>query len=897
MHWPNFLKRHGWEQRMEAEMRFHLENQIAEYVRQGMRPTEAELRARRDFGPIELAKDECRDEARFQWLEHLGRDLRLALRGLRKSPGFAAAAILTLALGVGANTAIFSVVNAVLLRPLPYAHTDRLVRVFTEFPKEVSRSSPNGFRHFWLSPPEFFEVKRDAQSWEAFEGWVNGPANLAGRDEPIRATTSYVTGGLLEMLGVRPAMGRLLSADDDRPNIAATAVLSYDLWQRAFGGDPRILHRDIRLNGASCTVVGVMPRGFNFPPGEVDPSELWTPLQLDPARPGNRGSHFLSVLARLRPETSLSQAQSEMQRYTIHGSETLARAQHRFDPELHPIVLAGFQDEVVGTVRPAMLALLGAVVFVLLIACVNVANLLLTRAEARGREIAVRAAVGAGAAQLLRQFVAEGLLLSATSASLGLLLAEGGLRLLATMGAGSIPRAGEIGIDWRVLLFSLALALATGLVFGLTPILHSRPNVLHDVLKSAASRATGSVAANRFRSALVSAELALSLMLLIGSGLMVKAFWKLQAVNSGLNADHLLTMQLSLPPARYTTAVQADNFWSALIARVSALPGVAAASIASGLPPVRSVNANTTPIENLDAALGGPEPTVDYWNYVDSAYFETIGAHLLEGRLLAPGDGQDAPPVAVINQTMARAFWPRESALGHHLKTDFRPEARWRTIVGVVADIKNGGLDKPTGTELYIPYLQTSTVPAVTNNFVPAASLLIRTKVNPRSLADPAREQVRALDPSVPIANLSTMEDVMARSISRSRFVTLLMTLFSSLALVLAAVGIYGVISYTVARRTTEIGIRMALGAQSSQVLRLVGKSGLRIALAGTAAGAMGAFALTRFLASLLFGVSSLDAGIFLSMAGLLTAVTLVACYVPARRASRIDPTVALRYE
>jgi putative ABC transport system permease protein len=544
-----------------------------------------------------------------------------------------------------------------------------------------------------------------------------------------------------------------------------------------------------------------------------------------------------------------------------------------------------------------MLALLGAVAFVLLIACVNVGNLLLTRAEARGREIAVQAAVGGSAVQLLCQFLAEGLLLSAAGAGLGLLLAAGGLRLLVTAGAGSIPRAEEIGIDWRVLLFSLALALATGLVFGLAPILHSRASVLCDVLKSAGSRNTSSVAANRFRSALVSVELALSLMLLIGSGLMVKAFWKLQAVNSGLNPDHLLTMQLSLPPARYSTAVQADNFWSALIARVSALPGVTSASIASGLPPIRSINANTTPIENLDVALGGPAPTVDYWNFVDSGYFWTIGAHLLEGRLLTLGDGPDAPPVAVINQTMARAFWPRESAIGHHLKTDFRPEARWRTIVGVVADINNGGLDKPTGTELYIPYLQTSTVPSVTNNFVPVASLLIRTKTDPGSLAGPARAQVLALDPTVPIANLSTMEDVMSRSISSPRFVTLLMTLFSSLSLVLAVVGIYGVISYAVARRTTEIGIRMALGAQRSQVLRLVGKSGLRIALAGTAMGAIGASALTRFLASLLFGVSSLDAATFLSMAGLLTAVTLIACYFPSRRASRIDPIVALRYE
>ena len=823
--------------------------------------------------------------------------LRYGLRMLARNPVFSVTAILCAGLGTGATTAIFSVVNAVLLKPLPYTDSDRLVRVFTEFPKEVSSASSGGFHHFWLSPPEYFDVKRDTQSWDAFEAWVNGTANLAGQDEPVRATACYVTGGLMDLLGVRPMLGRILTAADDQPNVPATAVLSYDLWQRAFGGDPKVLNRDIRLDGSACTVVGVMPRGFTFPPGEVNPSDLWTPLGLDPAHPGSRGSHYLSVLARLRRGVSRAQAQSEMTRYTVHTSQTVARSQHRFSPDQHPIVLAGFQDEIVHTVRPAMLVLLGAVGFVLLIACVNVANLLLARSEARGREIAVRTAVGANTAQLLQQFLAEGLLLSAAGAALGLVFAEGGLRLLAVTGAASIPRSGEIAIDWRVLLFSLAVALATGLFFGLAPMLHSRTALLHETLKAAAGRLTGSAAANRFRSALVSSELALALVLLIGSGLMVKAFWKLQEVNSGINASHLLTMQLSLPPATYTRTVQANGFWSELIARVNALPGVQSATIASGLPPAREVNANTTPIENLPAELGGPAPTVDYWNFVDSSYFRTAGIQLVEGRLLTAGDGQSAPPVVVINQTMARAFWPRESALGHRLRVDFSKGAQLHTIVGVVADVKNGGLDKPTGTELYIPYQQGSTVPTVTNNFVSGAALLIRTSVAPRSLAGPARAQIRALDPTIPVANVSTMEEVMSHSVSRPRFLTILMTLFSSLSLLLAALGIYGVISYAVAQRTPEIGIRMALGAQSGDVLHMVCKSGLRIALVGTVAGALGALALTRYLSGLLFGVSSLDVATFLIMAGVLAAVTLLACYIPARRASRISPTVALRYE
>jgi putative ABC transport system permease protein len=575
----------------------------------------------------------------------------------------------------------------------------------------------------------------------------------------------------------------------------------------------------------------------------------------------------------------------------------VARAQHRFDPVEHPIVLAGFQDEIVHAVRPAMLVLLGAVGFVLLIACVNVANLLLARSEGRGREIAIRTAIGASSRQLLWQFIAEGLLLSAAGAAVGLLFAEAGLRLLTSTGAASIPRAGEISIDWRVLLFSLAVALFTGLFFGLAPMLHTRTAVLHETLKAAATRVAGSASANRFRSVLVTSELALALILLIGSGLMVKAFWKLQEVNSGIDAGHLLTMQVSLPPANYTTAARANGFWSSVIDRVNALPGVESATIVSGLPPNRQVNANTTPIENLPVELGGPAPTVDYWNRVDPAYFRTAGIRLIEGRLLSPGDGAEAPPVIVINQAMALAFWPRESALGHRLKTEFRPDAQWRTIVGVVADVKNAGLDKPTGTELYMPYQQGSTVPTVTNNFVSSASLVIRTKVAPQALAGPARNQIHALDALVPISNLSTMEDLLARSVSRPRFLTILMTLFSVLSLLLAALGIYGVISYAVAQRTAEIGIRMALGAQSGHVLRMVAGSGLRIVLAGTAAGALGALALTRYLSGLLFGVSSLDAVTFAAMAAVLAAVALLACYLPARRASRISPTVALRYE
>ncbi len=810
-------------------------------------------------------------------------NLRYGIRMLGKNPSFTAAAVLCLALGIGATTAIFSVVNAVLLRQLPYAHADRLVRVFTEFP-----NFPNGgLRHFWVSPPEYLDLKRDATGFQAVEGWANFGVNLAGASEPVRSTAGFVTGGLLPMLGVTPIQGRLLSPEDDAANAPLTAVISYGLWQRAFGGEASVLGRDIRMNGNPCTVVGIMPRGFAFPPGELDPPELWVPLQIDPARPGGRGSHYVNVLALLKAGTGTAQAQAEMTRYAQHSADTLGAANHPFHPKNHPIVLAGFQEEIVKGVRRAMLVLLGAVGFVLLIACVNVANLLLARAEARRREIAVRAAIGAGLGRLLQQFVIEGVLLSLTGAVFGILLAFGGLRLLVASNAGSIPRVAEIGIDWQVLLFTLAISVATGVAFGLAPVVHVRTATLHDTLKATVGRATGAVAANRFRAVLVMSELALALILLIGSGLMVKAFWKLQEVNAGMNPNHLLTMRLSLPSVTYRNADSINGFYGGLAARLNTLPGVVSAAIASGLPPERPINANDTTIEGFVPVPNGPIQNIDYWNSVSGKYFETIGAHLLEGRFLNDGDGATSPPVVVVNQTMAKTYWPRESAIGHRVRTG-GPQSPWRTVVGVVADVKNAALDRPAGTELYFAFAQ---LPRQ------LSWVVVRTQGDPMSLTSVVRDAVKGLDRGLPISNIGSMEDVMSTARSRPRFLTLLLTLFSSLSLILAALGIYGVISYAVAQRTNEIGIRMALGARGGDVIRLIGTSGVRLALAGTALGAVGAFALTRFLSGMLFGVSSLDPLTFLAMAGTLIAVTLFACYIPARRASRVDPLIALRYE
>jgi putative ABC transport system permease protein len=631
-----------------------------------------------------------------------------------------------------------------------------------------------------------------------------------------------------------------------------------------------------------------MPKDFAFPPGELDPPEIWVPVQIDPARPGGRGSHFLSLLGLLKSGTGFPQAESELFTYMKHSEATAAPQTHGFNTKFHSLVIAGFQDEIVRKVRQSLLVLMGAVGFVLLIACVNVANLLLARAEARRKEIAVRAAIGAGAGRLLQQFITEGVLLSLAGATLGIALAFGGLRLLTATNAGSIPRASEIGINWQVLLFTLGVSVATGVAFGMAPLVHLRASKLHDTLKAAAGRNTSGAAGNRFRAVLVTSELALALILLIGSGLMIKAFWKLQEVDAGFNPNHLLTMRLALPGTTYRDAASVMNFYGALMARVNALPGVTSAAVANGLPPSRPINANDTLIEGLVPTPGGPLNNLDYWNSVTPNYFTTVGARLVDGRFLNATDGANAPFVVVVNQTLARTYWPNQSALGHRIRTS--QNTPWRTVVGVVADMKNAALERPAGTEAFFPFDQSPGGRAL-------SWIVVHTKGDPMKLASTVRNEIRKLDSTLPVANVGSMEDVMSTALSRPRFLTLLLTMFSSLSLILAALGIYGVISYAVEQRTSEIGIRMALGAQGGDVLRLIGSAGMKLAIAGTVLGAAGALALTRFLSTLLFGVSAVDPLTFLAMAGALSAVTLVACYVPARRAAKVDPMIALRYE
>jgi putative ABC transport system permease protein len=815
------------------------------------------------------------------------KDVGHSLRMLRQSPGFAAAAVVCLALGVGATSAIFSVVQAVLLKPLAYRDPDRLIRLYTEFP-----TFPNGgLRRFWTSPPEYYELAHELQSWESLEAWATSGVNLAGATDPIRVTSCAVTGGLFPALGVSALIGREITPQDDAVGASPVIVIGYDLWQRTFGGDRGVLGRTLQVNGRNANIVGVMPPGFAFPPGDLDPPEAWTPLQLGTPNPQRRGSHFLYVLGRLKPGVSAAQAQQEINRHVDQSAARLGK-NHPFSAQFHPIVTYPLHDEVVRAIRPALWTLMGAVGFVLLIACVNVANLLLARAEARQREIAVRKALGASMGQLVRQFTVEGLLLSLGGAAAGLALAFAGLRTMIAAGKASIPRASEVTIDPTVLAVTFGVSLLTALLFGFAPIAQIASGTLHDGLKAAGGRSAGSVASNRFRSILVVSELALALILLIGTGLMIRAFWRLSEVHPGFRAGGLVTMRVNLPQATYTTDGQVDQFWRGLEQRLNSLAGVQSASLTNGLPPERPINANDTYIEGFTPVPNGPGHNIDYWQIVGGRYFETLGIRVIEGRGLDDRDGPGAPLTAVINQTMARVYYGNQSPIGRRINPEGGPNKpeTYRTIVGVVEDVKNAGLDKAAGTEAFFPALQ--------RGFAGRTIYIVaRSAGDPAGLTSGIRAAVRELDPSLPLTQIRTMDEVLASAKSRPRFLTTLLGLFSMTALVLASVGLYGVISYSVARRTAEFGIRMAIGASTADVLSLVVRQGMRLALIGVVAGAIGALALTRVIRGLLFGVSAFDPMTFVAMAAVLVVVILAASLIPARRASKVDPLVALRYE
>jgi putative ABC transport system permease protein len=824
-------------------------------------------------------------------MDGLVRDVRHGVRNLLRSPGFALVTLLTLALGIGANTAIFSVVNAVILRPLAYPQPDRLVYISSQFP-------PLGFDQFWVSAPEFLELQERTRAFSAVGAFTTGQANLSAPDRPRRVNSASGTVELFKALRVNPLHGRIFDVPETRPNGASTAMLSYELWQSAFGGQAEVVGSQVDINGRRRTIVGIMPPKFDVADSHA---EVWLPLVIDPANRQGRGGHFLYLIGRLADGVTFASAQAELETLLEGWPSSIARAAnatngpHTPDTKNHRLRYDPLQAQIVGGAKTAVLVLQGAVVFVLLIACANLANLLLARAESRHKEFAVRSALGAGRGRLLRQFMVEGCLLSIGGAVLGLAVAVFGLRALIAAYPDSLPRSADITLDVGVLAFTLVIALATGAVFGLAPLLHLAPNAMSLALKEGGQRATAGAGRNRVRRALVAGEVALAVALVIGAGLLLRTVLNLSNVDSGFERGRLVTFAVSLPAATYTRPEQIKTFYDRLLERLAATGGVQSVAAMSGLPPLRLVNANDTDMEGYDAPPEGPFENVDYYQTVTTGYVETMGIPLVEGRPFQRTDAFGA--TVMINETMARTFYKGESPLGRRVKPSGPASANipWYTIVGVLKDVKQGGVDKKTGTELYFNLEQLANTRP---NFSPGTmNVVLRTPLPPETLAAQIHRAVAELDPALPVVKLQSMDDVFAEAIGRPRLLAQLIGIFAGLAILLAAIGSYGVLAYMVAERRREIGIRMALGADRRSVLRMVLSQGLGLTLAGVAGGLAVAFTMNHVLASLLFGVRPSDPVTIGGVIALIAGVALVACYMPARSATRVDPMIVLRDE
>ena len=812
-------------------------------------------------------------------METLIQDLSYALRSLRRAPGFTTVAVLTLALGIGANTAIFTVVSSVLLEPLGYRDPQRLVFIHSQFPTI-------GFDKFWISPPEYRDLQERARSYSDIGAWRTGQVSLSGLENPTRVTSAVASAELFSTLGVPARLGRAYNKEEDAQGVEPVAVISHRLWQSAFGGDSSLVGRLIEVNGTQRTLVGVMPPGFDVEDAGVD---VWIPLAL-PANPTNRGSHFLNLVGRLAPGVTLDRARNEMGVLLTQWRDVVPSG-HVPNDSTHRVVVKDLREEVVGDIRPALLILLGAVGFVLLIACANVANLLLAKAEVRQKEIAVRAALGAGRGRLLRQFLTESVALAVIGGAVGLLLGYWGLKGLLAASPDSVPRAASIGLDARVLLFTIGVSLFTGLLFGLAPLLHLSPRTMGLTLKEGGQRTTATGGRMLLRRLLVVSEVALAVVLVVGAGLLLRSFAALQRVDPGFDPRGVLTFQLFLTQAAYPEPNDRIAFFDRLSRRLEELPGVTRAAAMSGLPPLRDVNANDTEFEGKQQTPDGPVHNVDYYQVVTGDYFATMRIPIIDGRAFTASDDAAATPVVIINERLARVFYPGENPIGQRIRPSGPDGTPWYTVVGVSRDVKQGGLSEQAGTELYFHYPQTGT-------FVPRSmNVVVRSTRDPLLLVDDVRRAVWSVDRSLPLAYLQSMEANLAGSMSRPRFLARLLGIFALVALVLAAVGTYGVLSYSVAERQREIGIRMALGAETNRVMGMVLRDGLGVAALGLAIGVAGAFALTRLMATLLFGISTTDPATFVAAPAVLAVVALAACYLPARRATRVDPMDALRHE
>lgn len=808
-------------------------------------------------------------------MEALTKDIRYAVRGLLKRPGFTAIVVITLTLGIGTNTAIFSVVNAVLLRPLPYPNPDQIVMI-------LGSQGTRDLVKLPASPEEFYAYRDRNHSFSAVAVYATAGRDLTGDGDAERIDTARVTSQFFSVLGPQPLRGRSFSVEEDQPGQNQVAILSYSLWQRRFAGDNNIVGKNIVLGGVSHTIVGVMPADFQFPTADV---QVWTPLSTKDLEDG-RGSHFLPVIARTKPGIDLPQVQAEV-------SALAAQVQHEHRDQYEAggwsVRVVTARDEMVGDHRTVLLILLGIVSFVLLIACLNVANLLLARATSRGHEMALRAALGAGRWQLIRQSIVETLLLSLAGGTLGLVIGSLGARFIKLFNPADLPRVDEIQIDQRVVIFTLTISLLTGLVFGVIPAVQaSRLNLLTTLNESTGKVGSGRKQ-NRLRGLLVVGEVGVAIMLLVGAGLLIKSFYKLQQVDLGFNPANVVTMHLSLPETRYAEPHKVSAFFSELVNRTESLPGVKSVALVNLLP------LKGAGMELNAYVEGQPENPARVELLMSSPKYSTaLGLDLQKGRFFDDGDRDNTPYVAVVNEAFIRTFLPGEEALGKHVKIGGRntPFPSY-TIVGVIKDVRQQGPDAAAKPELFMPHTQ----PVLGSFMLQSMSLVLRTDSNPEGSIAGVRGIVRELDPELPIYDVSTMQELVTKSVATHRFNMFLVTIFSVLALVLAAIGIYGVMSYAVTARTREIGIRMALGARAVNVLSLVIKEGMKLALAGVAIGIGGALALTRLMRTLLFEVTPTDPTTFAGVAILLFVVALLACLVPARRASGFNPLDALRHD
>jgi putative ABC transport system permease protein len=798
---------------------------------------------------------------------------------LVRHPGFALVAILTLALGIGANTAIFSVVNAVLLRPLAYRNPEQLLLINHNYPKINLKASVSafGYRHYR-------EHVKSFESIAALTGW---PVNLTGGGEPERLAGMEVTANFFPLLGAESALGRVFTEGEDERGRDRVVVLSDAFWQRRFGGETGIVNQKIMLNGEGYTVVGIMPPSFQFGREFGQVVDLWKPIAFTPDQLSSNALtfEFLSVIARLKPGVTESQAQAEMDSIAA-GLRTQYLA--GLDAGSWGLTLQPMRELVIGEIRTMLWILLGAVLCVLLVACANVANLLLARAASRQKEMALRAALGAGRARIIRQLLTESLLVALAGGALGLVIGYWGLKLLLGINEGRIPRAHEIGLDFNVLGFTFVVAIATGLIFGIAPALAVSRGDLQETLKEG-GRGAGTGVRRGLRGALVIAEVAIALVLLAGAGLLIKSFARLQQVNPGFQPDGLLTMQISLPDFKYPEPARRDAFFRELIARTRALPGVEAAGAVSILPLSGSNSSGSFQIEGRITPPGQMSPHGDRWS-ATADYFKTMKIPLVRGRYFEERDAAEAPGVAIIDETMAQKYWPGEDPVGRRISFEGGDNnRRWREIVGIVGHVRHRGLEGESRVQYYIPHPQRA---SANMNLVVRAS-----GSDPAALSGTVREAVRGLDRDLPVFRVRTMDQFVADSMAQRRFALLLFGIFAAVSLLLAAIGLYGVLAYAVTQRTHEIGVRLALGARPRDVLAMVVRQGMTLAVIGVALGLGAAFALTRLLAALLFGVSARDPLVFASIAVLLALVALVACLVPARRATRVDPLVALRYE